>query len=78
MTLDQDHLRSTTTSRADPSFKKDTLWLNGKEDEIKDGGRLSTCIREMRRLRTEHEAKNSNLPKVRESHIYVFDLVADR
>ncbi|KAK7692410.1 hypothetical protein QCA50_004035 [Cerrena zonata] len=64
VTLDQDHLRSTTTSRADPSFKTDRLWLNGKEEEIKDVGRLSTCIKEMKRLRREVEDKNPNEPKL--------------
>lgn len=65
VTLDQDHLRSTTTSRADPSFTQDRLWLNGKEEEIKDGGRLATCIKEMRSLRNELEEKDANIPKVR-------------
>ena len=65
VTLDQDHLRSTTTSRADPSFQKDRLWLNGEEEEIKDGGRLSTCIKELRGLRKELEGKDASLPKVR-------------
>lgn len=65
VTLDQDHLRSTTTSRADASFSKDRLWLNGTEEEIKEGGRLSTCIREMKRLRREEvENKKPNEPKV--------------
>lgn len=64
ITLDQDHLRSTTTSRADPSFDTDRLWLNGKEEEIKNGGRLATCIKEMKRLRREVEDKNSSEPKV--------------
>lgn len=63
MTLDQDHLRSTTTSRADPSFEKDRLWLNGKEEEIKEGGRLATCIAEMKLLRKEVE-KKAGEPKV--------------
>ena len=40
VTLDTDHLRSTTTSRADPSFKTDRLWLNGEEEEIKERARL--------------------------------------
>lgn len=72
VTLDQDHLRSTTTSRADPSFEKDRLWLNGTEEEIKDGGRLSTCIKEMKKLRRELEEKEASLPKVCivSSHIY--------
>ncbi|KAJ6477441.1 GHMP kinase [Mycena vitilis] len=53
VTLDQDHLRSTTTSRADPSFEKDRLWLNGVEEDIKASSRMSTCISEMKRLRKE-------------------------
>ncbi|KAJ7095860.1 GHMP kinase [Mycena belliarum] len=53
VTLDQDHLRSTTTSRADSAFEKDRLWLNGVEEDIKPGGRMSTCIAEMKRLRKE-------------------------
>ncbi|KAK7048368.1 Diphosphomevalonate decarboxylase [Favolaschia claudopus] len=53
VTLDQDHLRSTTTSRADPAFEKDRLWLNGVEEDIKSGGRMATCISEMKRMRKE-------------------------
>ncbi|KAF8913715.1 mevalonate pyrophosphate decarboxylase [Mucidula mucida] len=65
VTLDQDHLRSTTTSRADPSFKKDTLWLNGTEELIKEGGRMATCIAELKRLRKELvEDKEANAPKL--------------
>jgi diphosphomevalonate decarboxylase len=60
-----DYLRSTTTSRADPSFERDQLWVNGKVDEIKPGGRLATCIAEMKRLRKETvEDKSPNEPKV--------------
>ncbi|KAK8858475.1 diphosphomevalonate decarboxylase [Kwoniella newhampshirensis] len=63
VTLDQDHLRSTTTSRADPSFEAgDKLWLNGKEDVIKEGGRLWVCIKEMRAWRKELEEKDSTGP----------------
>lgn len=68
VTLDQDHLKSTTTSRADPSFERDQLWLNGEEEEIKPGGRLATCISEMKRLRKEKvEDNNPDAPKVRSS-----------
>jgi diphosphomevalonate decarboxylase len=63
VTLNQDHLRSTTTSRADPSFTEDTLWLNGTLDEIKPGGRLATCISEMKCLRKELEDANPNAEK---------------
>nr|QMU26492.1 diphosphomevalonate decarboxylase [Agaricus subrufescens] len=72
VTLDQDHLRSTTTSRADASFSKDRLWLNGKEEEIKEGGRMSTCIREMKRLRKEEvEDKNPNEPKLSTFNVHI-------
>jgi hypothetical protein len=69
VTLDQDHLRSTTTSRADESFEKgDKLWLNGKDDPIKEGGRLWVCIKELRAWRKEMEEKDSSLPKVSSPH----------
>ncbi|EPQ57677.1 hypothetical protein GLOTRDRAFT_127445 [Gloeophyllum trabeum ATCC 11539] len=78
VTLDQDLLRSTTTSRADPSFTKDRLWLNGKEEEIKDGGRMDNCIKEMKRLRKVLvEDKDPNAPKLSEwkLHIVSFNTV---
>ena len=54
VTLDQDHLRTVTTARADSSFQAGArLWLNGVEDEIKAGGRLDACLVELRRLRAE-------------------------
>lgn len=72
VTLDQDHLRSTTTSRADPSFKEDALWLNGKVDEIKPGGRLETCIREMKKLRKEIiEDKDASAPKLSQYKVHI-------
>jgi len=40
------------------------LWLNGKVDEIKPGGRLATCITEMKKLRAQIESKSPNEPKV--------------
>ncbi|KIJ60024.1 hypothetical protein HYDPIDRAFT_99556 [Hydnomerulius pinastri MD-312] len=71
VTLDQDHLRSTTTSRADPSFSEDKLWLNGKLDEIKPGGRLWTCISEMKRMRKEVEDQKPNEPKLSAMHVHI-------
>lgn len=63
VTLDQDHLRSTTTSRADASFTDgDRLWLNGKEEQIKEGGRLGVCIKVLRGWRQEQEQQNAQLP----------------
>lgn len=66
VTLDQDHLRSTTSSACDASFEAgDRLWLNGKEEDVKEGGRLATCIRELRAWRKEMEEKDDKLEKVR-------------
>ncbi|THU94151.1 Diphosphomevalonate decarboxylase [Dendrothele bispora CBS 962.96] len=72
VTLDQDHLRSTTTSRADPSFTSDRLWLNGKEEIVKDGGRMSTCIKEMKRLRKELvEDKDPKAPQLSTFSVHI-------
>ncbi|KDQ21756.1 hypothetical protein BOTBODRAFT_26181 [Botryobasidium botryosum FD-172 SS1] len=71
VTLDQDHLRSTTTSRADASFEKDRLWLNGTEEEIKEGGRMATCIAELKTLRKEVEAKDAHAPKLSTFHVHI-------
>ncbi|TFK21888.1 diphosphomevalonate decarboxylase [Coprinopsis marcescibilis] len=72
VTLSQDHLRSTTTSRADPSFERDRLWLNGKEDEIKPGSRLETCIREVKKLRRELiEEKDASQPKISQYYVHI-------
>ncbi|KAI9459096.1 GHMP kinase [Russula earlei] len=71
VTLDQDHLRSTTTSRADPSFDKDRLWLNGKEESIEAGGRLATCISELKRLRAVVEAQNPTAPKLSTYSVHI-------
>ncbi|WFD04612.1 diphosphomevalonate decarboxylase [Malassezia obtusa] len=67
VTLDQDHLRTVTTARADPSFAPGArLWLNGVEEEIKASGRLDACLSELRRLRGEREASDASLPKMSE------------
>jgi len=69
VTLDQEHLRATTTSRADPSFEKDRLWLNGKEEEIKPGGRMATCIAELRKMRENVEKDGGD--KISQYHIHI-------
>ncbi|KAJ7366878.1 GHMP kinase [Mycena albidolilacea] len=72
VTLDQDHLRSTTTSRADPSFKEDRLWLNGVEENIKSGGRMATCISEMKRMRKELvEDVDASAPKLSTFSVHI-------
>jgi len=71
VTLDQDHLRSKTTSRADTSFEKDRLWLNGNEEEIKEGGRTATCIAEMKALRRKIELSDPGEPKIADLHVHI-------
>ncbi|GHJ84474.1 hypothetical protein NliqN6_0876 [Naganishia liquefaciens] len=67
VTLSQDHLRSTTSSRADASFAQgDRLWLNGKEEEIKAGGRTATCLAALRKWRKEVEEGDASEPKMSE------------
>ncbi|KAF8624633.1 hypothetical protein AX15_005787 [Amanita polypyramis BW_CC] len=72
LTLDQDHLRSTTTSRADNSFTSDRLWLNGTEEEIKPASRTATCIAEMKRLRqSQVEEKIPNAAPLSSWHVHI-------
>jgi diphosphomevalonate decarboxylase len=72
VTLDQDHLRSVTTARADASFEKgDRLWLNGVEESIGNEGRLRTCIEECRRTRKQLESKDDGLPKIADLPLHI-------
>ena len=47
VTLNQDHLRTKTTIRADSSFKRDRFFLNGIEEDI-NKTRLQNVLQEMR------------------------------
>ncbi|KAF8403276.1 hypothetical protein HHK36_011378 [Tetracentron sinense] len=47
VTLDPDHLCTTTTVAVSRSFEKDRMWLNGKEISL-SGGRYQSCLREIR------------------------------
>ncbi|KIK57461.1 hypothetical protein GYMLUDRAFT_86887 [Collybiopsis luxurians FD-317 M1] len=72
VTLSQDNLRSTTTSRSDSSFTKTRLWLNGVEEEIKPNGRLDRCLAELRKMRKENvEDKNPNAPKLNTWNLHI-------
>ncbi|WFD07272.1 diphosphomevalonate decarboxylase [Malassezia vespertilionis] len=71
VTLDQDHLRTVTTARADPHFTNDRLWLNGIEEEIKSAGRLDSCLAELRRLRADLESRDASLPKLSTMKLHV-------
>ncbi|GAA6064706.1 hypothetical protein JCM10212_001611 [Sporobolomyces blumeae] len=79
VTLSQDHLRSLTSARcitsspssSSSSPQRDRLWLNGHEEEIKEGGRTETCLSEMRRLRKQVEDSNPSLAKISELPLHI-------
>ncbi|XP_017885204.2 diphosphomevalonate decarboxylase [Ceratina calcarata] len=48
ITIDTDHLCAKTTVMASPNFKKDRIWLNGREEDIRNS-RLQNCLREIRK-----------------------------
>ncbi|XP_058088886.1 diphosphomevalonate decarboxylase MVD2, peroxisomal [Magnolia sinica] len=64
VTLDPDHLCTTTTVTVSPSFTSDRMWLNGKEISL-CGGRYQSCLREirMRAGDVEDEEKGIHLRK---------------
>ncbi|GFZ06014.1 mevalonate diphosphate decarboxylase 1 [Actinidia rufa] len=47
VTLDPEHLCTTTTVAVSPSFDQDRMWLNGKEFSL-SGGRYQRCLKEIR------------------------------
>lgn len=52
--------------------------MNGKEETVKEGGRLGVCIRELRGLRREVEAGDEKLPKVSLMIVYIDDSLNSR
>lgn len=64
VTLSQDDLRTHTTAACSSSFPaEDSLLLNGKPQDV-SGARTQACFRELRALRKEVEARDSNAPKL--------------
>lgn len=64
LTLSQDHLQSKTTIRASLLYSKDQLFLNSIEEEITISSRFHTVLTRCRKLRSDLESKNSQLPKI--------------
>ncbi|GAV85930.1 GHMP_kinases_N domain-containing protein [Cephalotus follicularis] len=60
VTLDPDHLCTTTTVAVSPSFEEDRMWLNGKEISL-SGGRFQSCLREIRRRAGDVEDREKGL-----------------
>ncbi|KAI6157985.1 GHMP kinase [Pisolithus tinctorius] len=71
VTLSQDHLCSTTTSRTCAEYEENLLWLNGKEVKIDNDKRLNTCLQAMRKQRERYEAKYPNEPKISKWKVHI-------
>ncbi|RWR97142.1 mevalonate 5-diphosphate decarboxylase [Cinnamomum micranthum f. kanehirae] len=60
VTLDPDHLCTTTTVAVSPAFDSDRMWLNGKEISL-SGGRYQSCLREIRRRACDVEDEKKGI-----------------
>ncbi|KAK4759953.1 hypothetical protein SAY87_023084 [Trapa incisa] len=60
VTLDPQHLCTTTTVAVSPSFDQDRMWLNGKEISL-SGGRYQNCLREIRARGEDFENKEKGI-----------------
>lgn len=60
VTLDPNHLCTTTTVSVSPSFVEDRMWLNGKEISL-EGGRFQSCLREIRGRANDVEDKKKGI-----------------
>ncbi|KAL4576743.1 hypothetical protein LXL04_012842 [Taraxacum kok-saghyz] len=60
VTLDPNHLCTTTTVSVSPSFDQDRMWLNGKEISLQ-GGRFQSCLREIRARAQDVEDKKKGI-----------------
>ncbi|XP_012578309.1 PREDICTED: uncharacterized protein LOC101633701 [Condylura cristata] len=49
VTLHQDQLKTTTTAAISKDFTEDRIWLNGREQDVRQP-RLQACLQEIRRL----------------------------
>ncbi|KAM0789653.1 hypothetical protein ACM66B_000455 [Microbotryomycetes sp. NB124-2] len=71
VTLSQDHLRSLTSAQVVEGSSGDRLWLNGEEEDIKQGGRTERCLSEMRAMRKQIESNNSSLAKITDLPVHI-------
>ncbi|XP_074264892.1 diphosphomevalonate decarboxylase MVD2, peroxisomal-like [Silene latifolia] len=60
VTLDPNHLCTTTTVAVSPAFQSDRMWLNGKEISLA-GGRFQSCLREIRKRATDVEDEEKGI-----------------
>ncbi|KAK4939639.1 diphosphomevalonate decarboxylase [Elasticomyces elasticus] len=65
VTLSQKSLRAHTTASCSESFSgPDSLILNGEKEEIQSSKRTQACLKNLRSLREQLEAKDGSLPKL--------------
>ncbi|KAF6165951.1 hypothetical protein GIB67_012848 [Kingdonia uniflora] len=60
VTLDPEHLCTTTTVAVSPSFNKDLMWLNGKEFSLA-GARYQRCLSEIRGRASDFEDEEKGI-----------------
>ncbi|KAM7266821.1 hypothetical protein ACFE04_008987 [Oxalis oulophora] len=60
VTLDPNHLCTTTTVAVSPTFHQDRMWLNGKEISL-SSGRYQNCLREIRNRACDFEDKENGI-----------------
>ncbi|XP_028768375.1 diphosphomevalonate decarboxylase MVD2, peroxisomal [Neltuma alba] len=65
VTLDPNHLCTTTTVAVSPSFLQDRMWLNGKEISL-SGGRYQNCLKEIRNRACDVEDKKKGIKILKE------------
>ncbi|XP_010676219.2 diphosphomevalonate decarboxylase 2 [Beta vulgaris subsp. vulgaris] len=60
VTLDPNHLCTTTTVAVSPTFVEDRMWLNGKEISLA-GERYQNCLREIRKRASDVEEEEKGI-----------------
>ncbi|EYU19776.1 hypothetical protein MIMGU_mgv1a007068mg [Erythranthe guttata] len=60
VTLDPDHLCTTTSVAVSPAFTHDRMWLNGKEVSL-SGDRFQNCLRELRSRASDVEDEKKGI-----------------
>jgi diphosphomevalonate decarboxylase len=77
VTLNQDDLRAVTTVIACPSFEKDRLWLNGKEEDVSASKRIQAVLKALRALATDQVRKARPPVRAEAAHPCVLQTLAD-
>ncbi|XP_077982819.1 diphosphomevalonate decarboxylase-like [Glandiceps talaboti] len=68
--LNQEHLKSTTTVAVSERFDRDRIWLNGKEESI-ENPRLQNCLREIKRRARKRKLKSGLQPEILNWHVHI-------